>query len=95
MTNVGFFKSKQQNYQLFPNDRAEVCGELYVTNNRIIIKSPGDFERQLTMIDTITNYNDNFIKLTFRGKEKPFYLKTDHPYLLQVIIVNYITKARS
>ena len=79
-----------------------LCGEQgqqaanhFFTNQRIIIISPGDFERSLASIDTITNYNDNYIRITFRGKEKPFFKKTPHPYLLRVIIVNYINKVRT
>lgn len=93
--NTGFYKSKQQNYEVFPNNQAEIQGKIYITNQRIIIISPGDFERSLASIDTITNYNDNYIRITFRGKEKPFFIKTPHPYLLRVIIVNYINKVRT
>lgn len=93
--NTGFYKSIQHNYEICPKEEPEIFGVFYVTNQRIIISSPGEFERSLNSIDIVSNWDDYFIKITFRGKERPFFLKTPNPYLTRVIIVNYINKARS
>jgi len=90
-------KTKQQNYYILPSEKMEVFGKLYITNQRIIISSSENisFVRNLSAIDTITNWNDFYIKISFLGKEKALFLKCAKPYLTRVMISKYLDKLRT
>ena len=95
--NASIHKGKQQNYEIIPSEQVEVSGKFYITNRRIIISAFGnlDFVRNLSAIDTISNWNDYLIKLSFRGRDKPLFLEVSKPYLTRVLISNYLNKVRS
>ena len=93
---ASIYKARQKNYDFLPAEQSELSGKLYITNKRIIISYSGniEFERRLSTIDVLSNWDDYFIQISFKGKDKPLFLMCSKPYLTRIIISNYLDKVR-
>lgn len=85
-----FYKSRQENYFYYPLDYAEYTGRLYITNKRIIICTPDVFCYRIENISEIKNCNGSFIYIKDYKKVKPFFIEVPQPYIVKVVISNYL-----
>lgn len=90
------YKSRKKNYEYHRDNTPVLMGKLYVTNHRIIINAPGEYNRSLiSEIDMLSIEDDSFIRLDFKRKNNIEFIKVSKPYLTKVVIVNYLNKVRS
>ena len=93
---VCLYKSRKKNYEYHRDNTPVLMGKLYVTNQRIIINAPGEYNRSLiSEIDMLSIEEDSFIRLDFKRKNNIEFIKVSKPYLTKVVIVNYLNKVRS
>lgn len=88
--NSSFYKSYRENYVYYPFDEPEGQGKLYITNYRIIITNPDIFCYWIEDIEEIKNHDDTYIYIKDRNRVKPLFLKAPQPYVVKVVINNYM-----
>lgn len=91
---VALYDSRQKNYEYYPLDKAENEGKFYITNKRLIISSPREFNWSLTVIKNIKIYNSRIVQIYVMWRAKPYFISTNKPYLLKTVIEKYLNKLR-